>query len=62
MRNDSSDPEIIKKVEKSMASMEDKLKVLREAKKKTQEKSNFAKFKSILQSAVTLSGVAFAST
>lgn len=51
MRNDGSDPEVIKKVEKSMASMDDKLKVLREAKQKTQEKSNFAKFKSVLAAA-----------
>lgn len=39
-----SDPDMIKKLEESMASMQDKLRVLREARQKAWEKLSFVTF------------------
>lgn len=44
MRNDGSDPEMIINLERSMASMQGKLRVLREAAQKAREKTNFVTF------------------
>lgn len=40
MRNDGSDPEMVKKLEASMKGMQDKLQVLRDARQKAREKAN----------------------